>query len=40
MEMLTDKAALTAMKDAVVFHAGTRKQDGKFLTNGGRIPES
>ncbi len=28
---------LDQVKDAVVFHAGTRKQDGKFLTNGGRV---
>ena len=28
---------LDQVKDAVVFHAGTKKQDGKFLTNGGRV---
>ena len=28
---------LDHVKDAVVFHAGTKKQDGKFLTNGGRV---
>lgn len=26
-----------AMKDVVVFHAGTREEDGKILTNGGRV---
>jgi len=30
-----DEAA--KMQDAVVFHAGTRKQDNKILTNGGRV---
>jgi len=25
------------MKDIAVFHAGTRKSDGKYLTNGGRV---
>lgn len=28
---------LDQVTDAVVFHAGTKKQDGKFLTNGGRV---
>ena len=28
---------LDQVKGAVVFHAGTKKQDGKFLTNGGRV---
>jgi phosphoribosylamine--glycine ligase len=28
---------LDRVTDAVVFHAGTKKQDGKFLTNGGRV---
>ena len=28
---------LDQVKDAVVFHAGTKNQDGKFLTNGGRV---
>ena len=28
---------LDQVKDAVVFHAGTRKQDGKLLTTGGRV---
>ena len=28
---------LDHVTDAVVFHAGTKKQDGKFLTNGGRV---
>lgn len=28
---------LDQVKDAVVFHAGTKKQDGRFLTNGGRV---
>ena len=28
---------LDQVKDAVVFHAGTKKQAGKFLTNGGRV---
>lgn len=28
---------LDQVKDAVVFHAGTKEQDGKFLTNGGRV---
>jgi phosphoribosylamine--glycine ligase len=26
-----------ASQDAVVFHAGTRLQDGRFLTSGGRV---
>lgn len=26
-----------AMNDVVVFHAGTKKNDGKWLTNGGRV---
>ncbi len=30
-----DEAA--KMKDVVVFHAGTAKQDGKIVTNGGRV---
>lgn len=28
---------LSQVTDAVVFHAGTKKQDGKFYTNGGRV---
>ena len=28
---------LDAVKNAVVFHAGTKLQDGKFYTNGGRV---
>jgi phosphoribosylamine--glycine ligase len=28
---------LDRVTDAVVFHAGTKKEDGKFLTNGGRV---
>ena len=28
---------LDQVKDAVVFHAGTREEDGKILTNGGRV---
>ena len=28
---------LDQVKDAVVFHAGTKKHGGKFLTNGGRV---
>ena len=28
---------LDAVKDAVVFHAGTKLQDGKILTNGGHV---
>jgi phosphoribosylamine--glycine ligase len=30
-------SGLDQVTDAVVFHAGTKKQDGKFLTNGGRV---
>ena len=29
--------AANAMDDVVVFHAGTREEDGKILTNGGRV---
>ncbi len=28
---------LDRVENALVFHAGTKKQDGKFLTNGGRV---
>jgi len=28
---------VTKMKGITVFHAGTKKQDGKFFTNGGRV---
>ncbi|MDD6023867.1 MAG: phosphoribosylamine--glycine ligase [Oscillospiraceae bacterium] len=28
---------LDAVSDAVVFHAGTKKENGKFYTNGGRV---
>ncbi len=28
---------LDQVENALVFHAGTKKQDGKFLTNGGRV---
>ena len=28
---------LSQVTDAVVFHAGTKKQDGKFYTSGGRV---
>jgi phosphoribosylamine--glycine ligase len=26
-----------AQEDVVVFHAGTKEQDGKIVTNGGRV---
>ena len=26
-----------SMKDVVVFHAGTKKSEGKYFTNGGRV---
>ncbi|MBC7121688.1 MAG: phosphoribosylamine--glycine ligase [Pseudothermotoga sp.] len=28
---------LEAVKDATVFHAGTKRQNGRFITNGGRV---
>ncbi len=30
-------SGLDAVTDAVVFHAGTKRQDGSFYTNGGRV---
>ena len=34
---ITGLKAANAMDDVVVFHAGTREEDGKILTNGGRV---
>ena len=34
---ITGLKAAGEMKDVVVFHAGTREEDGKILTNGGRV---
>ena len=34
---ITGLKAAGAMEDVVVFHAGTREEDGKILTNGGRV---
>lgn len=34
---ITGLAAANAMDDVVVFHAGTRAEDGKVYTNGGRV---
>lgn len=34
---ITGLKAVNAMDDVVVFHAGTREEDGKILTNGGRV---
>lgn len=34
---ITGMKAAGAMEDVVVFHAGTREEDGKILTNGGRV---
>ena len=34
---ITGLIAANAMDDVVVFHAGTREEDGKILTNGGRV---
>ena len=34
---ITGLKATGAMEDVVVFHAGTREEDGKILTNGGRV---
>lgn len=34
---ITGLKAANAMDDVVVFHAGTREDDGKILTNGGRV---
>lgn len=34
---ITSLKAAGAMEDVVVFHAGTREEDGKILTNGGRV---
>lgn len=34
---ITGLKAAGSMKDVVVFHAGTREEDGKVLTNGGRV---
>ncbi len=34
---ITGLKAANAMDDVVVFHAGTREEDGKTLTNGGRV---
>jgi phosphoribosylamine--glycine ligase len=28
---------LDSVKDAVVFHAGTAKQEGRYVTSGGRV---
>lgn len=34
---ITGLKAANAMDNVVVFHAGTREEDGKILTNGGRV---
>ena len=34
---ITGLKAANVMDDVVVFHAGTREEDGKILTNGGRV---
>jgi phosphoribosylamine--glycine ligase len=34
---ITGLEAADAMKDVVVFHAGTREEDGRILTAGGRV---
>ncbi|WP_337617554.1 phosphoribosylamine--glycine ligase, partial [Acidaminococcus timonensis] len=34
---ITGLKAAGEMEDVVVFHAGTREEDGKILTNGGRV---
>jgi phosphoribosylamine--glycine ligase len=34
---ITGLETADAMKDVVVFHAGTREQDGKIYTDGGRV---
>lgn len=34
---ITGLKAAGAIEDVVVFHAGTREEDGKILTNGGRV---
>ncbi len=34
---ITGLKAANAMDGVVVFHAGTREEDGKILTNGGRV---
>lgn len=34
---ITGLKAANAMDDVVVFHAGTREEDGKILANGGRV---
>jgi phosphoribosylamine--glycine ligase len=34
---ITGLAEAERLKDVVVFHAGTRRQDGDLVTNGGRV---